>query len=346
MNFLDVVNLVLRDTGVHPGVNTLAGVDPDTDVGRVIDAVRSAGRDISRKIPQSALKRTGSINTVAKITLSALFADMDGDGAADNALTVVGSKVGGASDNQLPVQESWIGRLFWLSNYRHAYRVRAVDLAAKTFTLADPSGAEVAWVEDTPSLKDDGTALAFADAWGVDYTYPIGYIAQDRYMLPSGFKLPDQLSSFWGPGSIALVSASEFDQMRFGGGNPMLCGTPEISCIREVVAVDGKLRYYVEVYPIPERVLMLPFRYEASMVTLEKDTDPLLLGEELLQALLSRARWYVYRFVKKSLEDAQMEEGTWRDVLTDTKRNPVSAVEQPQFAPQTNRDFWESAYDG
>lgn len=308
MTLKQMVNDVISTTGIGHTISTVAGLDPDSDEAKVVSFIRKAQLDVSRKVPNASLKFTGSITTLARVQLSST--------TVTNASSSVTLNAAG--------DPAYAGRLAHVQGDSGVYRV--LKVVSTTLTLADLAGNEVAY---------SGTTSTTATL----------EIAQDRYQLPANFKLPHNFNQFWGPGLMTYYSPERFDDLRFEQGTTVWeVGNPDYFTIFSVEMASGEPRHLVQFWPIPKEAKSYPFRYEGSPSLMEADSDVSGYHPEYEQAILTRARYYVYRFIARDDVQWQAELGDWRDIFGDQMKNPVVAGESPQLQPQTSKEFWENAY--
>ncbi len=325
MTLRELVNKAITTTGVAHAIDTVNNHDPDTDIAKIIGFARDSQLDVSRAIPNAPLWFDGAITSVARINMQDhLATTTEGDIQVTNGSSTVDSADAG---NALTPLAAWVGRLIHIVEDAETYRVFSVDLGNETVTLADMAGNEINYL-------------------GTTRTGVTAYIAQDRYILPENFKLPNTFHQFWGPGVMEWLSPQEFDRFRFeAAGLIFKVEDPSHFSIKSVQITAGQARYMVEFYPIPLNIRTFPFRYEGSPTLMEADNDVSGYPAEYEAAILFRLRYYIYRFIMKSTEDAGIELQEYRLIVDDQRKNPVAAVEVARIVPETSRDHWNAAFE-
>ena len=315
MNLLDMVNKVMTTTGLGAAVDTVENLDPNSDAHTVSSFIRDAQLDLSRKIPNASLSFYGNLSTVASTDTS-----LSGAGAVNglNYLTVA------------TANPTWAGRMVHVEGDSLLYRILSIDGAPSyKIYLADLAGNPVDYRGDTAA---SGTVT----------------VMQDRYLLPVNFKRPISTQDFFGSDVMAHLSPEEFDVQKFRvDGAPFLEGRPTRFTIfgSSRVSGDESPRYYVEFDPIPDDVYHYPFRYEGSPVTMKRDGDISGYTVEYEMAIVTRARYYVYRYRLMNLESAAVEDRDWKDIVGDQRKNPVSSKGVAYMQPYSSRAHYSRAYD-
>jgi len=311
MTYLELVNRVVSTTGVGRVVDTLDGVQDDSDMALIKGFVRDAQLDVSRAVPNAPLQYHGTISTVEETSVEGVAVT---EGNATVATTT-------ATDS------SWIGRIFHVTRDSEVYRVRTVPTGF-TFTLGDLAGNEITYRGETAS--------------GL-----VGKIAQDRYLLPTGFKRPITLTDFFGAGKVQYKSPEDYDLIKFDrNGGTYNTGVPIRFTIYSKKMEEGDPRYYVEFDPVPDKVRRYPFRYEGVVTQMEVDSDHSGYLAEYEMALLFRARYYVYRYIKMDMNQAQFELAEFERVVGQQQKRDISGNGAVYLNPYTAREHYETAYDG
>jgi hypothetical protein len=339
-----MLNSVIRDTGVALPVDTVSGLDPGSQQGLALKYLQYAQRDTSRKTPQASLRFTGSITTIAKVNLHEQFSP-----TTQNGLTVVNGspQVAGCSDHNLLVQSSWLGRLFHVDTDTQVYRVGSVDPGNFFFKLADFGGVEVNYngIDRSTDTSDDPVDIT--DAYDADNTYATAFLYVDRYLLPENFKAPiGAWQNLLDPRILKYLPDEKFDRMiRDEAGSVVTSAdSPTHYTIRTATTVDSAVRYYVEFWPIPDEERLYPFRYEGSPSIMKSDGDSSGYDHNYEDAILAKARHYIYRLLKNEPEQAAEEFRLWAEIVGDQQKNPLART-SVQMAPETFREHWEGAYD-
>lgn len=311
MTLLEIVNRVISTTNCGVTISTVAGLDPDSDEWKVYSFVRDAQLDVSRDVPNAPLFFHGSISTVDDISVD----DMTVTNGA-TSMTVTGAA------------STWIGRILYITGDEQMYRV--INVSGTTVYFGDINGNALAYQGTTK------TATAQVR------------IAQDRYLLPTNFKRPITFNDFFTGSRLSFERPEDFDNIKFdvnGGG--FYVGTPERYTIysTDTSTTPGVVRYYIEFDPIPDDVRHYPFRYEGSPTLMEADGDISGYTPEYEQAIIFRTRYYIYRFIKMNMDQANIELAEYRKATTDQQKSDVAGNAVVYVKPMTYRDHFSGAYD-
>jgi len=337
MNFLAIVNNIISTTGAGKKIATVENLDPDSDEQLIVDFVRDAQKDLSRDVPQAPLFFNGSITTINEEKISDSFPDEDADTIGDSSLQLTNGSndVTGTATANLTTNTDWPGRLFHVTGDSQWYRVHSVASASPgTVTLADMAGNKAVYRGTTDTSATDGEGKQ-------------AFIGQDRYLLPVNFKRPISLNDFFGMGSLEYLRTEEYDSRVFDvARGTRIFDKPQVFHIFSVQIEDGEPRYVLEFDPIPDDVYHYHFRYEGSPSIMQLDVDVSGYPPEYEQALLFRGRYYVYRYIKKTIDDAQFELAEYNKIVSAEQKSDVAQNAAVLFQPQTNRAFYSRAYDG
>jgi len=313
MTFLDLVNKVIATTGTGHVLQTLAGLSSDSDEALVLSFVQDAQMDLSREVPNAPLQYNGSMSTVEVVDIT------DCDVTKGSSTVTVSAPT---------ISADWVGRLFNLTRDSQVYRIKSVDIAGLTITLMDFAGAEANYRNTT------GTEL-------------VAKVAQDRYLLPANLKRPIGLNDFFGEGRIKYMRTEEYDQIKFDQNDgSFLTGGPRRFTIYSTIIEEGDPRFYLEFDPAPDEVRHYPFRYEGLVSKMEIDSDVSGYQDEYEVALIMRARYYTYRYIKMDMNQAQMELMEYQRLVGQQVKSDLGGHGAVFFTPYTARSHYERAYDG
>lgn len=336
MNFLEIVNNVIHTTGVGKKLTTVENLTPDSDEDMIVRLVRESQNDMSRDLPQAPLFFNGNISTIDDEDVADSFAS----GTSSIQLTNGSNEITGTTTDVLTVDANWTGRLLHISGDSQWYRVHSVRAAEGSPSSDDEAGAIILSDMAGSKVNYRGTTDAPDDGSGKTVT-----ISQDRYLLPKNFKRPISLNDFFGMGTLRYLPTEDYDQRVFTQNKgTRFTQKPEVFTIFSVALQDGKPRYWVEFDPIPDDVYHYHFRYEGSPSLMEVDVDVPGYPPEYEAALLFRARYYVYRYIKKTNDDAQIELAEYTKAIAAEQKSDVAQNARVQFQPMTSRDYWRQAY--
>jgi hypothetical protein len=342
VNFLEIVNNIISTTGVGKKITTVENLNPDSDEELIVGFTRDAQTDLSRDVPQAPLFFNGNISTIDDEDISDSFPDEDGDTVGDSSmqLTTATATVTGTATALLTVNANWPGRLFHVVGDSQWYRMLSVTAASPgTITLAGMDGKQINYRGATDSVAGGQQT--------VDGEGKQAKIGQDRYLLPKNFKRPISVNDFFGQGRLEYLRTEDYDVRIFDAANgSRTFAKPEVFTIFSTVLDDGSPRYYIEFDPIPDDIYHYHFRYEGSPSLMETDDDVPGYPPEYEAALIFRGRYYVYRYIKKQLDDAQFELGEYTKIVNDQRKTDVANNSHVQLQPQTARAHFARAYDG